>query len=116
MLLSSLLGPVKPPVARREDLDASAGLHRVVRRGADRALQAVAATAAGAAAAGAVPAPLVLAATERCLVCLCEYAVGEQVRRLGQCGHVYHQECIDTVCPFLPVQPGAELKRKWLRS
>ena len=92
MLLSSLLGPVKPPVASREDLDASAGLYRIVARHADGTLQARMAGEAGGA-----PPKLVLAGGERCLVCLCEYDVDEQVRQLGKCSHLFHQECIDTV-------------------
>ena len=95
MLLSSLLGPVKPPVASREDLEASAGQFKIAsRRNSDGTLRAV--TAADA------EATVVLALNERCLVCLCEYDVDEELRQLGKCGHLFHQECIDTVSCFPP--------------
>lgn len=34
---------------------------------------------------------------ERCLVCLCDYEVGEEIRRLAKCKHLFHRECIDQV-------------------
>lgn len=33
---------------------------------------------------------------ERCQVCLTDYQEGEIVRKLASCGHLYHQDCIDT--------------------
>jgi len=32
-----------------------------------------------------------------CCICLCEYEEGEMLNQL-RCGHVYHQECIDSWC------------------
>ncbi|RMZ80140.1 hypothetical protein DV737_g3049, partial [Chaetothyriales sp. CBS 132003] len=68
-MLSTLLGPVKPPVA----------------------------------------------AGERCLICLCDYAAAEEVRQLGKCHHVFHRECIDewlttgrNSCPMCRAQGVAE--------
>ena len=89
MLLSSLLGPVKPPVASREDVAASPGVYKTSSsRRSDGVLQA--ATPDGAQ-------KLLLAVNERCLVCLCEYDVDEDLRQLNNCSHLFHQECIETV-------------------
>ncbi|KAL6572115.1 RING-H2 finger protein atl80 [Orobanche minor] len=41
-----------------------------------------------------------------CAICLAEFAAGEEIRVLPQCGHVFHVGCIDTwlgshsSCPF----------------
>lgn len=40
---------------------------------------------------------LLIAEGERCLVCLADYEVGEEARKLGGCGHFFHRECVDTV-------------------
>ncbi|XP_019264924.1 PREDICTED: RING-H2 finger protein ATL8-like isoform X1 [Nicotiana attenuata] len=34
--------------------------------------------------------------TAECAICLAEYAVGEEIRVLPQCGHSFHLQCIDT--------------------
>jgi len=73
LLLASILGEVKPPVASREDIDAAGGISKVgeemtkVEEG------------------------------DRCLVCLSEYEHGEECRTLSGCGHLFHRECIDQV-------------------
>ena len=41
-----------------------------------------------------------------CSVCLCEFEVGDTLRRIPGCGHEFHQECVDvwlsnhTTCPM----------------
>lgn len=34
---------------------------------------------------------------ERCLICLSEYEVAEELRQLTKCEHFYHRDCIDQV-------------------
>ena len=87
LLLSSLLGPAKPPVASREDVTSARGVHRIQESGG----ALVAASLDGAA-------DISIAPGERCLVCLCEYEANEQVRQLVKCTHMFHRECIDEVC------------------
>lgn len=86
LLLSSLLGPAKPPVASREDVASALGVHRV-QRSAD---SLVAAALEG-------DICIRIAPGERCLVCLCDYEPDEQVRQLNKCAHLFHRECIDEV-------------------
>ncbi|KAF8464045.1 hypothetical protein BDZ91DRAFT_660501 [Kalaharituber pfeilii] len=80
MLLSSLLGPAKPPVATREEIDSAGGLFTVT----------------DVLPVGAGSQYRKLAEGDRCLVCLSEYEPGEECRSLAQCQHVFHKECIDT--------------------
>lgn len=87
LLLSSLLGPAKPPVASREDVASALGVHRIQR--STDSLVAVALEG---------DAFIRIAPGERCLVCLCEYETDEQVRQLNNCVHLFHRECIDEVC------------------
>lgn len=86
LLLSSLLGSAKPPVATSEDLDIAGGLYTFTEVG-ERPL------------ALAVEGEEVLAIlpTEKCLVCLSDYQVEEVARKLKSCGHLFHRECIDQV-------------------
>ncbi|MCJ1364800.1 hypothetical protein MMC16_003917 [Acarospora aff. strigata] len=84
LLLSSLLGPAKPPVASDEDVASAPGVYRV--QGTSDALVAQDIN-------GLVSIPI--GPTERCLVCLCDYELKEEVRQLSKCGHLYHRECID---------------------
>lgn len=86
LLLSSLLGPAKPPVASREDVDSALGVHIV--QGSPGSL--IASALDGETHIGIAPG-------ERCLVCLCEYEHDEQVRQLNKCFHLFHRECIDEV-------------------
>lgn len=91
LLLSTLLGPAKPPVASETDVAAAPGLFHVVTGEAD-ALVAVGLADREA---------IALAHNERCLVCLCEYEATDVARRLVQCQHMFHRECIDQVSLLL---------------
>lgn len=84
MLLSALLGPAKAPVATDEDVQSSGGLYVVTEKQLATAVEGIDAIA--------------LEASHRCLVCLGDFEVKETLRRLGKCGHLFHQECIDHVC------------------
>lgn len=86
LLLSSLLGPAKPPVASREDVASALGVYRII--GSPERLLAQALNG---------PDLIQIAPGERCLVCLCDYEVEEEVRQLTKCSHVFHRECIDEV-------------------
>ncbi|KAI9751326.1 MAG: hypothetical protein M1815_001206 [Lichina confinis] len=92
LLLSSILGPAKPPVASREDVASAPGVYRISTLG-----DSWVATTNGFDAGGEHPQQLLIEAGERCLICLCEYEVEEEVRQLSRCRHVYHRECIDEV-------------------
>ncbi|KAF3921245.1 hypothetical protein ABW21_db0205442 [Orbilia brochopaga] len=83
MLLSSLIAPVKPPVASREDVESAGGLFRVRLGGAtDTTLEDGIDN-------------IQLHVGERCLVCLSDFEDGELCRQLVQCQHVFHRDCID---------------------
>ncbi|MCJ1469949.1 hypothetical protein MMC07_008594 [Pseudocyphellaria aurata] len=84
LLLSSLLGPAKPPVASREDVASALGVHRVQRFAGNLVAAALEDDTR-----------IRIAPGERCLVCLCEYEPDEQVRQLNKCAHLFHRECID---------------------
>ena len=86
LLLSSLLGPVKPPVASREDVESAPGLYKLSDRHGN--LVAIAVKDRD---------ELSIAHGERCLVCLCGYEQNEELRQLSICGHFFHKECIDEV-------------------
>lgn len=86
LLLSSLLGPVKPPVATRQDIDSAPGLYQI----SDRAGTLVATAAESGN-------ELSIANGERCLICLCGYEANEELRQLLKCSHIYHKECIEEV-------------------
>ncbi|CAL5869654.1 uncharacterized protein PFLUO_LOCUS3884 [Penicillium psychrofluorescens] len=84
ILLSSLLGPAKPPVATQADVNSAGGLYRLVEYGGSLVAELV--DGAGA---------IQLQDGERCLICLSDYEVAEEVRELTKCKHVYHKDCID---------------------
>lgn len=86
LLLSSLLGPAKPPVASREDVASAQGTCRV-RRNAD-CIVAVENQGHG---------MIQISPGERCLVCLEEYQTEDELRQLNKCSHLFHRECIDEV-------------------
>ncbi|KAK5467406.1 hypothetical protein LTS15_000378 [Exophiala xenobiotica] len=85
-MLSTLLGPVKPPVATQEDVSSAGGLFRLVDD---------ASGFRGEALSEADGISIMVNQGERCLICLSDYASSEEVRRLDKCQHVYHRECID---------------------
>jgi len=87
-MLSSLLGPAKPPVASHEDVASTLGVFRIQLRRLDGNLTATALNG---------PGELNVTPGERCLVCLSDYELAEEVRRLNKCSHVFHRECIDVV-------------------
>lgn len=76
MLLSSLLGPAKPPVASRDDVNSAGGIFRL---GEDTTMS------------------INIAEGDRCLICLGDYEKGEECRLLSKCQHVFHKDCIDEV-------------------
>ena len=86
LLLSSLLGPAKPPVASREDVASALGTYRIERSG--DGLIAVATEDID---------QIRIGPSERCLVCLEDYQVDEELRQLTKCTHMFHRECIDQV-------------------
>ncbi|KAL2815716.1 formyl transferase-domain-containing protein [Aspergillus granulosus] len=89
VLLSSLLGPVKPPVATQEDLTSAGGLFRVVEYGGSL-------VAEGMDGSGTIR----ISEGERCLICLSDYEAAEELRQLTKCQHLYHRDCIDQVPRF----------------
>jgi hypothetical protein len=86
MLLSSILGPAKPPVASEEDVASAPGLFRIQR--VDGILVAEAVDGAE---------TISLATDARCLVCLCDFEADEEARKLVKCEHLFHKICIDQV-------------------
>lgn len=74
LLLSSLLGPAKPPVAAQTDVDSAGGTFVLDQNSEFRPSEG-----------------------ERCLVCLCDYEDGNECRQLSKCKHLFHRECIDQV-------------------
>lgn len=84
VLLSSLLGPAKPPVATREDVASASGTY-CIKRSADALIaEAIRGTS-----------QIRIGPNERCLVCLEEYQAEEAVRQLKKCSHLFHRDCID---------------------
>ncbi|KAF2275658.1 uncharacterized protein EI97DRAFT_443088 [Westerdykella ornata] len=84
LLLSSLLGSAKPPVASEEDVAAAPGRFTIRGVAPD-----------GVVAEGIESKEIISLASARCLVCLCDYEVNEEARRLVNCGHLFHRVCID---------------------
>ena len=91
MLLSSILGPAKAPVASEGDVAAAPGLFRIVRRVAGLVAEAVEGEGS-----------IQLATDARCLVCLCDFEAEEEARKLVKCEHLFHRICIDQVSSKRP--------------
>lgn len=89
MLLSSILGPAKPPVASEEDVASAPGLFRIRNVGGTLMAEAVEGEET-----------ISLANDARCLVCLCDFEAEEEARKLVKCEHVFHKICIDQVRQF----------------
>lgn len=87
IMLSSLLGQAKPPVATREDVNSAGGLFRLMEYSGSLVAEAIDGTI------GTVQIP----DGDRCLICLSDYEAAEEIRQLAECSHVYHRECIDQV-------------------
>lgn len=87
-LLSTLLGPVKPPVATQDDVASAGGVYTLV-QGAESLV--------GQPRGGDEEATIAIIAGDHCLICLCDFDAKEEVRQLNKCGHVYHRECVDEV-------------------
>ncbi|KAL1632973.1 hypothetical protein SLS56_003259 [Neofusicoccum ribis] len=90
MLLSTLLGPAKPPVASESDVSSAGGVYMV-----REASQIEGESGSLVAAAVEGDETIVIAPDQRCLVCLCEYQTDDEARKLIKCGHLFHKECID---------------------
>ncbi|KAF2996665.1 hypothetical protein E8E13_003982 [Curvularia kusanoi] len=84
MLLSSILGPAKAPVASEGDVAAAPGLFRIVRSISGLVAEEV----EGGESVG-------LAPDARCLICLCDFEAEEEARKLVKCEHMFHKICID---------------------
>ncbi|QGA15852.1 hypothetical protein EYB26_003513 [Talaromyces marneffei] len=84
ILLSSLLGPAKPPVATQADITSAGGLFRLVEYAGSLVAEALEGDQT-----------INIGETERCLICLSDYEAAEDVRQLTKCKHLYHKECID---------------------
>ncbi|PGG98673.1 hypothetical protein GX51_06679 [Blastomyces parvus] len=84
LLLSSLLGPAKPPVASQEDVASAGGIFQLVEYGGSLIAESADTTH-----------KIPIAESERCLICLSDYEAAEEVRQLTTCQHIYHRECID---------------------
>jgi hypothetical protein len=86
MLLSSILGPAKAPVASEGDVAAAAGVFRIVRTVSGLLAEEVEGGEA-----------VALASDARCLICLCDFEADEEARKLLKCEHMFHKLCIDQV-------------------
>ncbi|KAI9830665.1 MAG: hypothetical protein M1826_004494 [Phylliscum demangeonii] len=96
LLLSSILGPAKPPVASREEVAAAAsGLFHIHISHAETDETGIFQPHEQFALSDRTGEQIVIPAGERCLICLCDYEMSEQLRQLQHCRHLFHQECID---------------------
>ena len=84
LLLSSLIGPARPPVASLDDVAAAGGLLHVHRDA--KHLEAEGTQADNA---------MHVGVGEHCLVCLEEYQPLDELRQLRHCSHTFHRKCID---------------------
>ncbi|KAI9677857.1 MAG: hypothetical protein M1829_002354 [Trizodia sp. TS-e1964] len=83
LLLSSILGPAKPPVASEDDVASAPGVLRVVQ--VDPRLIVSRSNNEN----------IEIPAGDRCLVCLGDYELLEELRELSRCNHIFHRACID---------------------
>lgn len=90
LMVSSLLGSVKPPVASAHDIAAADGVFQAL----DSTHDIHAVDASG-------HYQFRLPYSEKCLICLEQYHDKESIRRLAKCSHTFHKNCIDEVCKFL---------------
>lgn len=92
-MLSTLLGPAKPPVATQEDIHAAGGVYRLARHGDLLVARPVHNTDS--------TGVIAINKDDRCLICLCDYEIAEEMRQLSACQHGFHRECIDEVSDCL---------------
>ncbi|KAL1968591.1 hypothetical protein VTN77DRAFT_1801 [Rasamsonia byssochlamydoides] len=104
ILLSSLLGPAKPPVASQADVTSAGGLFTLVEYAGSLVAEALDGDQT-----------IEIGENERCLICLSDYEAAEEIRQLAKCKHIYHKECIDqwlttgrNSCPLCRGQGVAE--------
>ena len=71
LILENFMGQAKPPVATKEEVNSSGGIFKIGRDGFQ------------------------VRPEERCLVCLSTYEENEVLRKLKNCGHTFHKDCID---------------------
>jgi len=83
--LSALLGQARSPVASAAAIAAASGVLKIEKIGST--IHAV----------DSQDETTVVLSGERCLVCLGDYKVQEEVRQLVKCTHVFHRTCIDQV-------------------
>lgn len=95
LLLSSLIGPAKPPIATEADIARAPGLFRISQTTNGEGQRSIIATEIQG------DGVLTIAVTDRCLVCLSEFEEDEMIRQLVKCRHLFHRDCIDQVCFFL---------------
>jgi len=92
LLIASLLGPAKPPVASESDVASAPGLFIIeVTNGKVSAVSQESSERIQ------LP-PVVedgIERAERCLVCLSDYEAEDEARMLVKCGHLFHKDCID---------------------
>lgn len=86
VLLSSLLGPAKPPVASQADVTSAGGVYTLVEYAGSLVAEAVDGNDT-----------IEIGENERCLICLSDYEAAEEIRQLAKCKHLYHKKCIDQV-------------------
>ncbi|KAL8243747.1 hypothetical protein R6Q59_010005 [Mikania micrantha] len=86
-MLSTLLGPVKPPVASQDDINIARGVYRTIMQ--DSVMVAEPQNVSES------THVITIAKGDRCLICLCDYEPMEEIRQLDSCRHIFHRECID---------------------
>jgi hypothetical protein len=99
LLIASLLGPAKPPVASQTDVSAAPGLFTVVLDSVVDGTDKLVAVSRDGDERIQLP-PVVedgVERPERCLICLSDFEVDEEVRKLVKCGHLFHKDCIGHV-------------------
>lgn len=92
ILLSTLLGQARPPVATKEDVNSAGGLFRLMEYSGSLVAEAIDGS----------DATVRIPDGDRCLICLSDYEAAEEIRQLADCKHVYHRQCIDHVCSLQP--------------
>ena len=90
LLISSLLGPAKPPVASEAEVNSAGGVYRIIESGGSLLAESLGDAD-----------PIAITSDDRCLICLSDYDLDEELRLLNKCKHMYHRECVDEVSsPF----------------